>query len=633
LASSGQAAAQHLTWSAPGQINAKLPLSAVACTSLTLCVAVDHQGHVSQSTFPWIGPSAWSRGQPSTNPEWNFYGLSCTGVQLCLGSGLLLVPPVGESEAIFMSTEASAGAASWKRVFGHATDLTTGALVGISCPSASFCAAASNTGDVRASTNPEAGEGTWIVSTNGIAGTPTAISCTSASLCVVVGQAGNVVTSTEPSKVGGTWTNTALEGASFRGVSCPSSELCVAVGATPGGSGKVVFTSTNPTGGAAAWSGTTLESGSSVPAFSAVSCPSVSFCVAVGGGEVFTSTNPTGGAAAWSGPLQVDTHPLTAVSCPSESFCAAVDEAGDELTALPPLIHKNGALVGSAHVPALGYGQLMLSSAQISGQVECVSLGFGAGWNSLPSRVSSGLPEAVPHESSALGEILSWWGSGHTPTAEHTELDDDCRLVYLGHEYVPGSVSTWATSEAPLHEVIQEAEVCEKPSKRLLSECPGAAEREQTNVVRALWREPPTTPWNVQLTEREGAQRAQVGLPDECRGKSGTERTELSRCPSPGEREHGAPKGCEAPPTPPGCVKVQVVSSPPLNIHFALEGRLEPLSINGVGNGLTPSAWEFEGRGKGEPALRFRDTPTTEVSTTGSMKILGFAGQELLTDN
>jgi hypothetical protein len=61
-----------------------------------------------------------------------------------------------------------------------------------------------------------------------------------------------------------------------------------------------------------------------------VSCPTVSFCVAVDGvGNVLTSTQPTGGAAAWSA-VNVDTSSgLTAVSCASPSLCVAVDNAGD----------------------------------------------------------------------------------------------------------------------------------------------------------------------------------------------------------------------------------------------------------------------------------------------------------------
>ena len=634
LASGSPAAAQHLSWSAPGQINAKLPLSGVSCTSFTLCVAVDHQGHVIESTFPWIGASAWNREQPNAN--WTFTGISCTGKELCLSSGLLSAPPLpGESEAIFMSPTPPGGAGSWHVVFGAADEVSKPPLVAISCPSSSFCAAVGGFGSfdpVISSTRPAALPGEWIESTNAISGKPSGISCASTALCAVVEPEGDVITSTEPAKAGGTWATARLEGGSFHGVSCPSTELCVAVGSAPGGAGKVVATSTNPTGGSAAWSTATIEGGS-VPGLSAVSCPSVSFCVAVGGGEVFTSTNPAAGAGAWSGPLQIDAHPLTAVSCPSESFCAAVDEAGDELTALPPLIHKNGVLVPSAHVPALGYGQLTLSSRQISATLECVSLGFGAGFNGLPTKAGAATNEVVAHEGSALGEVLSWWGSGHGATSEHTELDDDCRLVYQGHEYVPGSVSAWVTSEAPLRELVQEGEVCENSHKPLLSECPRAEEREQTVVVRGLSREPPTLPWNLQFTEREGKQRVQVGLPDECRGKSGAERTELSKCPGAGEREAGSAAGCESPPTPPGCVRVQVLSSPPLGVHLALEGRLEPLSINGVGNGLSPSDWEFEGHEKGEPALHVRDTPTTEVFATGSMKILGFSGQELLTVN
>ncbi len=58
-----------------------------------------------------------------------------------------------------------------------------------------------------------------------------------------------------------------------------------------------VFTSTEPTGGANAWTKTFDPGGS----LYAVSCPAVSFCVgADGAGDVVSSTDPAGGASTWA---------------------------------------------------------------------------------------------------------------------------------------------------------------------------------------------------------------------------------------------------------------------------------------------------------------------------------------------
>src|SRR2546430_11743306 len=77
---------------------------------------------------------------------------------------------------------------------------------------------------------------------------------------------------------------------------------------------------------------------------SAVSCPSVSLCVAVDDvGNVLTSRNPTGGAEAWTvthvdsvkspNTLAVD---LAGVSCPTNGLCVAVDHSGNVITSTDP---------------------------------------------------------------------------------------------------------------------------------------------------------------------------------------------------------------------------------------------------------------------------------------------------------
>ena len=107
---------------------------------------------------------------------------------------------------------------------------------------------------------------------------------------------------------------------SLWGVSCPSSGLCVAVDSA----GNVVISS-NPTGEAAAWTVTPVDTN----LLNGVSCPSGGLCVAVDqGGNVVTSSNPTGGAAAWT-LTHVDHYFLYGVSCPSSVLCVAVDGSGN----------------------------------------------------------------------------------------------------------------------------------------------------------------------------------------------------------------------------------------------------------------------------------------------------------------
>jgi hypothetical protein len=87
-----------------------------------------------------------------------------------------------------------------------------------------------------------------------------------------------------------------------RGASCPSEALCVV-----NDLGPEVFSSTDPTGGANAW--TIARVGGYNQQWIDVSCPSTSLCVLVGQyrdeyanyyGTVATTTDPSGGAGAWT---------------------------------------------------------------------------------------------------------------------------------------------------------------------------------------------------------------------------------------------------------------------------------------------------------------------------------------------
>jgi hypothetical protein len=148
----------------------------------------------------------------------------------------------------------------------------------------------------------------------------------------VVDANGNVLTSSNPTGGAAAWTTTLVDNPSpdisTRGglddVSCASIGLCVVVDVN----GNVV-TSTNPLGGATAWTLTNVDGGNEL---SGVSCPNVSLCVAVdadGNGNAVTSTNPTGDASAWSVAHVDGSNVLNGVSCPSSTLCVAVDGIGD----------------------------------------------------------------------------------------------------------------------------------------------------------------------------------------------------------------------------------------------------------------------------------------------------------------
>jgi hypothetical protein len=176
----------------------------------------------------------------------------------------------------------------------------------------------------------------------------TAVSCASASLCVAGETGGNVVTSSNPTGGAGAWSvaHAGASGTAINGVSCPSVSLCVAVDSA----GNVV-TSTNPTGGAGAWASADVV-GAGI--LSAVSCPSASLCVAVDfSGNVVTSSNPTGGAGAWSvahaGEPGVG---FDGVSCPAASLCVIVDSVGNVVTTTNPT--GGAGAWATAHVTGAG---------------------------------------------------------------------------------------------------------------------------------------------------------------------------------------------------------------------------------------------------------------------------------------
>jgi hypothetical protein len=128
-------------------------------------------------------------------------------------------------------------------------------------------------------------------------------------------------------------------------VSCPTASFCMAVGPDRGGM-MATYDGSN-------WSAPTPIGATEV---GAVSCTSASFCMAVGGKQALEFNGST-----WSAPSTITRATwLRSVSCASASFCVALDNEGDALT-------YNGSSWGSP--VSIDYGERLIS-------VSCPSASF-----------------------------------------------------------------------------------------------------------------------------------------------------------------------------------------------------------------------------------------------------------------
>ena len=129
------------------------------------------------------------------------------------------------------------------------SDVLNGDLLHVACsPTGVPCVAIDQQGHVLASGNPSGGAGAWSTETPdepepGL-GTPEAVSCPSASWCVIAGIS-TIYTSSDPTSGAATWMPAYLgPDLGLQGVTCPSDQLCLVTGY------GVIAVSTDPTGGA-----------------------------------------------------------------------------------------------------------------------------------------------------------------------------------------------------------------------------------------------------------------------------------------------------------------------------------------------------------------------------------------------
>lgn len=307
------------------------PLFGVSCPSDELCVVTGSDSLVATATNPSGGPAAWRTFHPGGSidpvvppgsagvvvPGAQIRGVSCPTTSLCIGVSL--------DDRVVSSTNPAGGAGAWKVIERSGEKEPHTHMTGISCPSPTLCIAVAYGSKIVSSTNPTGDASAWTEIELGGRFDFRGVSCPTISFCAAVDNEGGFVTSTSPTGPASAWAPVGRPGgiSGLNGISCRSPKLCVT-----GNAGQMI-TSTNPTD-ASSWRAVTAGTGLPVKG---VSCPTLSACAAVdNNSDAIVSTDPTGGAGAWSF-VNVIPAPSTAggsqngmfgISCSSTSLCVAV---------------------------------------------------------------------------------------------------------------------------------------------------------------------------------------------------------------------------------------------------------------------------------------------------------------------
>lgn len=290
------------SWKVGASVNPVAPPSegwhAVACPTASVCLAVGSGDHVANAQR-WNG-TAWSlvpiATPPNTSPR--FRGIACSSVSSCFAVGSNLMERWNGTSWSLVSAPKPAAA-------------TVASLTDVACPSATFCLATGsydNNGTAQAYSARWNGTNWSIVATATPAGslgvTLSGLSCVGPANCSAVGEyipaSGADQTLIEHWN-GSSWsivaspTPAGVQEARLEDVSCPSATFCFAVGYysyttyTPNDSNR-------PFG--LRWNGSTwtivttgIESGHRLNFLTDVSCVSSTFCFTVG------NTYPYGGAS------------------------------------------------------------------------------------------------------------------------------------------------------------------------------------------------------------------------------------------------------------------------------------------------------------------------------------------------
>ena len=255
------------------------------------------------------------------NPGPHNFQVSCVSSTFCMAVGY------NSNGAVALSFNGT----SWKR---QSLPSGVSALRSVSCASATFCMMLgwdSNYNDITLSFNGTSWKRQSLPS--GVSSL-SSVSCASATFCMMLGWDSN----DNPIALafnGSTWKmhlissgdsySNSLFDFTINSVSCPSSTFCMAVGSNSNDNIALSFNGTS-------WKRQSLPSGmNSMPSyydmFNSVSCASATFCEALGAPSGNNDIALSFNGSTWKRQnLPVTTGTIDSVSCPSPTFCEAVGQ-------------------------------------------------------------------------------------------------------------------------------------------------------------------------------------------------------------------------------------------------------------------------------------------------------------------
>jgi photosystem II stability/assembly factor-like uncharacterized protein len=366
----------------PAAAHTTSALQAVACPTVSACVAVGGSGHVlvsgdggatwSNKTVPTkhflydvgcgnasrcvaVGDAGTAVVSRDAGKSWRtsgtgvsvaLSGVSCTGPQQCVA--------VGDSNTVITTTD---GGSSWSRSFSQ-----LGVMDGVSCASAAHCAAVTSNANNTFTTS----NGTTWATTPGpfsalaVLKPANGIDCVAAA-CVEVADHGLVAHSANQ---GATWAASPSGTVqNLYDVSCVSQIACVAVGAA----GTDIHTSD----GGASWAAGTTGTNQNLLG---VSCSGATSCVAVGsGGTVLSSSD---GGTTWTHRLGAPAPAQLRVLVVGDSFSGTLTEGLARNSPAYGMTLSNGSLDGCA----LARGGPILENGQPYDQGLGPCAATGTGW-------------------------------------------------------------------------------------------------------------------------------------------------------------------------------------------------------------------------------------------------------------
>jgi hypothetical protein len=267
-------------------------------------------------------------------------------------------------------------------------------------------------------------------------------SCPSSGVCVGSDGAGRILTSTNPAGGAAAWSSAVVDpnGGGIFNLACASTTACVAF--DDNGS---VLTSTNPAGGASTWS--TPSSSIDANGIFNLSCPSATVCVATDlNGDVLTSSTPPFTAASWSSPASIENDSyISALACPPSGTCVGIDADGHVYTSsTPPFAAATWTGFASSIDPSTIYEIACPSSTACiaidsQGHVLTATAPFAAANWSTPSSSSI-------DPNNTITQLAC-------PTSNLCIATDDNGNV-LGSTTAPFSATAWSTSNVDAPSVI-----------------------------------------------------------------------------------------------------------------------------------------------------------------------------------